>query len=298
MEVLYCVVQNGPEAICSLYPIEGNWTSTDPHFANPGYWEPNGTPEYSYDDFWVDGDYQLKSQAGRWNANDRRWTKDEVTSPCIDAGDPGSPIGEEPFPNGGRINMGTYGGTMEASKSYFGEPVCETIVAGDINGDCKVDFTDFAIMATHWLEDNTPVNSNSAVKDGIEYYIQTDKPVYHLGEDVQMLYRVTNLSENPVGIGQVLRGPWCDFIITDSNNTDIWEFVRVIPPCGYEMLHLEAGQSKQLEITWDMISDNGTFFDRDDDYPVTHGRYKITGELELGGGYERVPLSLYIVITP
>jgi hypothetical protein len=52
--------------------------------------------------------------------------------------------------------MGVYGGTAEASKSYFGEPVCETIVAGDINGDCKVDFWDLAIMATHWLVNNSP----------------------------------------------------------------------------------------------------------------------------------------------
>jgi hypothetical protein len=98
------------------------------------------------------GDYHLKSQAGRWDANEGRWTKDEVTSPCIDAGDPKSPIGLEPFPNGGIINMGAYGGTEEASKSYFGEPVCETIVAGDINGDCIVNFKDFALIAFHWLE--------------------------------------------------------------------------------------------------------------------------------------------------
>jgi hypothetical protein len=77
--------------------------------------------------------------------------KDDVTSPCIDAGDPNSPVGEEPFPNGGRINMGAYGGTAEASKSYFGEPVCETIIAGDINGDCRVDSKDLAILAQHWL---------------------------------------------------------------------------------------------------------------------------------------------------
>jgi hypothetical protein len=62
-----------------------------------------------------------------------------------------SPIGYEPFPNGGGINMGAYGGTAEASKSYFGDPVCEAIVAGDINGDCKVDLSDIAIMCSHWL---------------------------------------------------------------------------------------------------------------------------------------------------
>jgi len=79
------------------------------------------------------------------------WILDDVTSPCIDAGDPMSPIGVEPLPNGGIINMGAYGGTAEASKSYFGEPVCETIVAGDINGDCEVDLLDFRLMALHWL---------------------------------------------------------------------------------------------------------------------------------------------------
>jgi len=79
---------------------------------------------------------------------------DDVTSPCIDAGNVMSPIGHEPFPNGGVINMGAYGGTAEASKSYFGSPPCETIVAGDISGDCKVDFLDFGLMAFHWLEKN------------------------------------------------------------------------------------------------------------------------------------------------
>jgi len=46
---------------------------------------------------------------------------DDVTSPCIDAGDPNSPVGDEPEPNGGRINMGAYGGTEEASKSHTSE---------------------------------------------------------------------------------------------------------------------------------------------------------------------------------
>ena len=146
MAITYNDVQGG-------WPGEGN-IDTDPCFAQPGYWDQNGTPDDLNDDFWVDGDYHLKSQVGRWDANEARWTKDEVTSLCIDAGDPASPIGLEPFPNGGIINMGAYGGTPEASKSYFGEPICETIVAGDINGDCKVNFKDFALMALHWLEEH------------------------------------------------------------------------------------------------------------------------------------------------
>jgi hypothetical protein len=126
----------------------------DPCLIEPGYWEdPCNTPTMPWDDIWVDGDYHLKSQAGRWNESKGRWTKDDVTSPCIDAGDPMSPIGLETFPNGGRINMGAFGGTEETSKSYFGKPVCEIIVAGDVNGDCIVNFKDFALMSLHWLRD-------------------------------------------------------------------------------------------------------------------------------------------------
>jgi len=146
IDITYSDIQGG-------WPGEGN-IDKDPCFAKPGYWDPNGTSQDPNDDFWVDGDYHLKSQAGRWDADDGRWTKDELTSLCIDAGDPASPIGLEPFPNGGIINMGAYGGTVEASKSYFGQPVCETIVAGDINGDCIVNLNDFALMAFHWLEEN------------------------------------------------------------------------------------------------------------------------------------------------
>ena len=124
-----------------------------------GPFEPQpGTGEISIDPLFADpnnGDYHLKSQAGRFDPNTQGWIQDDVTSPCIDSGDPNSPIGYEPFPNGGIINMGAYGGTAQASKSYFGEPICETIVAGDINGDCKVNILDLEIMLLHWLEDNS-----------------------------------------------------------------------------------------------------------------------------------------------
>jgi hypothetical protein len=55
----------------------------------------------------------LKSQAGRWDPNSESWVVDDVTSPCIDAGDPNSPVAEEREPNGGRINMGACGGTAK-----------------------------------------------------------------------------------------------------------------------------------------------------------------------------------------
>jgi len=79
---------------------EGN-INVDPLFADP-----------------ANGDYHLQSQAGRWDSISNTWGVDAVTSPCIDTGDPGMSIGLEPSPNGARINMGVYGGTVEASKSH------------------------------------------------------------------------------------------------------------------------------------------------------------------------------------
>jgi hypothetical protein len=51
---------------------------------------------------WVGSDYHLKSGGGRWDPNTETWVLDEVTSPCIDAGDWASPVGDEPYPNGGK----------------------------------------------------------------------------------------------------------------------------------------------------------------------------------------------------
>jgi len=65
----------------------------------------------------ANNDYHLKSQAGRWHPGSEAWISDDLTSDCIDAGDPGSEIGLEPSPNGSVINIGAYGGTAQASKS-------------------------------------------------------------------------------------------------------------------------------------------------------------------------------------
>jgi len=140
----YSCVQGGKSG-------EGN-IDVDPGFVSRGHWwDQNGTRDAS-DNIWVEADFHLKSQAGRWDPSTHGWIQDDITSPCIDAGDPISPIGPEPFPNGGFVNMGAYGGTAQAGKSYFGRPACGSIVAGDLNGDCRVDHADLEIMALHWTD--------------------------------------------------------------------------------------------------------------------------------------------------
>ena len=103
------------------WPDWGN-IHKDPLFAQPGVWidpdDPNeacgpGNPKAIL----MGGDYHLTSQAGRWDPDATIWVQDEVTSPCIDAGDPGVSVGREPAPNGDRVNVGVYGGTTQASET-------------------------------------------------------------------------------------------------------------------------------------------------------------------------------------
>ncbi len=103
------------------WPDSGN-LNADPLFALRGFWMNPDDPSdvLGPDDpgaVWVDGDYHLKSQAGRWSPKAQDWIEDDVTSPCIDAGLPANPVGHEPAPNGGRTNMGAYGDTTQASKT-------------------------------------------------------------------------------------------------------------------------------------------------------------------------------------
>lgn len=107
--------------ILGVWPGVGNLTA-DPLFASAGRWVDGGDPaaKVTFDNphaVWVMGDYHVQSQSGRWNSETGSWLRDERTSPCVDAGDPDTPIHQEPFPNGGTVNLGAYGGTTHASKS-------------------------------------------------------------------------------------------------------------------------------------------------------------------------------------
>ncbi|MFH1126827.1 MAG: hypothetical protein V1718_01825 [archaeon] len=84
---------NAAEDIDNIY--------VDPLFANP-----------------ANNDFHLQSPYDRWSG--AGWvTTDTAVSPAIDKGDPASSYANEMAPNGGRVNMGYYGNTQEASKSSY-----------------------------------------------------------------------------------------------------------------------------------------------------------------------------------
>jgi len=103
------------------------------------------------------GDYHLKSAGWRWDMEHQQWLHDEMTSQCIDAGNPGSTLKGELLSVPGdpanmwgtnlRINMGSYGGTAEA-----GIPPHGWSLLADINNDGIVNSEDFAVQAQYWMK--------------------------------------------------------------------------------------------------------------------------------------------------
>ena len=81
----------------------------------------NDLLSFGYDSLFADeeaGDYHLKSEYGRFDPLLGVFTtNDTETSILIDLGNTNSIYALEPTNNGGRINVGLYGNTVEASKS-------------------------------------------------------------------------------------------------------------------------------------------------------------------------------------
>jgi len=131
--VSYCCVQGWTGTICDS---PGN-IDKDPLFVNSNLVDPNN-------------DFRLKSMAGHWSPDQNDWVTDGYTSPCIDAGNPGYPLDDEPNDaNNLRINMGAYGGTVEASRS----PANWSLLA-DLTNDGTVDFNDLGVFVGCWLDNN------------------------------------------------------------------------------------------------------------------------------------------------
>ncbi|MCK4887619.1 MAG: hypothetical protein KAS96_09545, partial [Planctomycetes bacterium] len=145
-KVSYSCIQGG-------YPGVGN-IQVDPQFVDFG-----------------NGDYHLKSEGWRWCEGLLDWQYDDVTSRCIDSGNPGSLLGEELLtipsdPNHERgenirINMGVFGGTVEASMAPSG-----WALLGDLSNDGTVDYVDLAGQVEDWLM-NDNAQPGDLNRDGV-----------------------------------------------------------------------------------------------------------------------------------
>jgi hypothetical protein len=166
VDISYSNVQDGLAGVAGYGHV--NWgpgnIDTDPCFVRLGYWI---VDELTL----VEGDYHLRSEGWRWNTEGKSWTYDFVTSRCVDAGNPGSPLHDELMsvprdPNNMwginlRINMGAFGGTGQASM-----PPHDWALLADLNNDGTANFVDFAYQAQDWLA-TAPEQPGDLNRDGV-----------------------------------------------------------------------------------------------------------------------------------
>ena len=156
-------------------------------------------------------DYHLKSKAGRWDGSG--WVNDNISSPCIDAGDPLSDYSNEPEPNGDRINIGPDGNTRSASKS---ELDVSTPIA-NFTANLTVKFTDTSTNSPIGWEWNFG-DGNTSTEQNPEH-IFSDEGTYNVTLVVTNADGSTNEKSMVITANRVLTPPVADFTANKTEGT-------------------------------------------------------------------------------
>jgi hypothetical protein len=126
----------------------------------------------------------------------------------------------------------------------------------------------------------TAANWNATEVNDIEYYIQTDKSTYSLGENVEILYRVTNLRDEEWTFSYM--PPVQDVLVAAdeggvSDTVWFWSWDGIWPT-GPKVFHLEPNGSVELDGVWSQIDLNDSW-EVGDDTQVLPGIYEIGGRI-------------------
>ena len=259
--VLYSNVQGG-------FPGKGN-IDMDPVFADPN-----------------NDDYHLKSTAGRRTSassvepdpTSQSWVIDQTSSPCIDAGDPNISVGLERFPNGGRINMGAFGGTPEASLS---PPILPTLYSQAYNpypldGATRIDnnvtltWTAGLNAAFHdvylGIDRNVVANADttSAVYRGRQTVTSYTPPEDYIRDIGYYYWRIDEVNSK----GKIIKGVVWSFTTGTSSpakgracftgDTPVWVDGKLVPISKTAAAQLVSGIAGQNKIDTVQVH-NGTF---------------------------------------
>jgi hypothetical protein len=222
----YSCVERGNEG-------EGN-ISDDPLFIDPD-----------------NDDYHIRSERGRYWPRFDIWVLDIITSPCVDAGAPDADISNEPIPNGGRINIGAYGGTSEASlspgeqpgppsnKASNPDPADGTISVGE---HPTLSWTAGLNAISHDVYFSIALGGSNTGKDAVTNADTSDTTGIYRGRQTATSYTL------PEDIG--LSTSYCywriDEVDSEGNITkgDVWTFrliSQISPPKGRACFAAETG---------------------------------------------------------
>lgn len=143
-------------------------------------------------------------------------------------------------------------------------------------------------------------DSNAIVQEDIEYYIQTDKSIYDFGEDVGILFKVTNLRSEEWEFFYM--GPVLDIMVAPAEeNSDavwFWSWDKIWP--GPAVRRLQPGESLEINVIWPQIDLNDSW-EIEDDFQVLPGVYGIGGTIGSSGFNDVISdalVTLEITIIP
>ena len=236
----YAGSEPGIEAYAGSEPDISNtilWNNTDGDLFGCRAWyscvERGGKGNITADPLFVDpdnGDYHLRSERGRYWPEHDIWVLDKVTSPCVDGGDPYAETLNEPMPNGGRINIGAYGGTAEASLSPREQPSLPSDKASNpYPADGAIDVE--RDVTLNW----TP--GLNAVLHDVYFGTNRDDVVDADTSDTTGTYRGRQVAASytpPEGV-RLRTTPYywrIDQVDGEGNKTtgDVWTFTTIAPP--------------------------------------------------------------------
>ncbi len=197
LNIDHSAIQGGQAAISAPNDVNIIWgqgnIESDPCFAKAGFLHDNNTLEY-WDDYWIEGDYHLKSRAGRWKQSEFIYmdaTGDgimDMTDFAVLAGEwqttsipvsiPGSPYYYQPYlradlDRNGIVDhndlvlfCGNYGDYYDYGQWVFDDMNSPCINAGDPNSDWSGELWPHGKRVNMGAFGNTAQASMSADKSG------------------------------------------------------------------------------------------------------------------------------------
>jgi parallel beta-helix repeat protein len=267
----------GCSTTVSYSNVQGGWSGegnieTDPYFADPN-----------------NGDYHLRSEAGRWNPNSQSWVLDDVTSPCIDRGDPNSTVGDELDPNGGIINMGAYGGTAEASMSIGMLPPLPPIAhwaLDEVDGAIAYDSAgtyDGTLVGDPVWQPEAGMVGGALEFDGIDDYFNTRKFSAAANRCLSVFAWIKSGMPGQAIISQ--KG-WSDWLLADTTEgslmTELKFFGKPVVPL-YSPVVITDGNWHHVGLVWDG-SNRILYVDGVEVVSDIYDKGMLNGELQIGAG--------------
>ncbi len=150
-------------------------------------------------------DFHLKSEAGRWDPNSTNWVIDDITSPCIDAGDPNSDWTSEIWPHGELINMGAYGGTQEAGMSTKPQTMSLPLVAYIYSSDVEAAQSFQSLLIAYGCS-TTLVGLGEIPSAGLDSYdliiVGNDTDNLSQWGDIESVTAIESSSKPIIGLGE------------------------------------------------------------------------------------------------